>query len=494
MTYKSKTWKNVSIEKQEDLKNFLLSNGATFDEGVTEPELWRGRLQDTVFTMYSKGTLYSNAASNEFVFNIQKQISEILGQTIEIPEKEFLIGLDETGKGEVLGHSILAGVLIPNNMLQKINELLGTADTKKKKSTAYWDNLFIETNALKSLGVNEMIEKIPTWHVDTYNTNKIMDLVYQRIISHLIQEISLDNCRIIIDDYGIGKNLSDYLESLHKRGCEIRVESKADDKYDECRLASVIAKRERTRVMDAISKRFSLKGFPMGSGNAGDVKTISWLKEYWKQYHDWPWFVKKSFSTIREIDGTAKVNKIDPPLRHELLSRESQTQFREGKLSISSLSISCPHCGETMRSCKVTLSTTGIPYIGRCIKCNEIIENLNTTLLYYCGYIVIDSNIIFEKILHKDLEVGKFFEGFTILLHPAVHKECDSENGRKELEELARFSSLGRIRLQEISNVGNYSDADESIVESARKNNAILYTRDKRMHAVAAAKNVFFLV
>jgi rRNA-processing protein FCF1 len=107
---------------------------------------------------------------------------------------------------------------------------------------------------------------------------------------------------------------------------------------------------------------------------------------------------------------------------------------------------------------------------------------------------VIDSNIIFEKILHKDLEVGKFFEGFTILLHPAVHKECDSENGRKELEELARFSSLGRIRLQEISNVGNYSDADESIVESARKNNAILYTRDKRMHAVAAAKNVFFLV
>lgn len=137
MTYKSKTWKDISIEKQEEVKNFLSSNGSTFDDGVKEPELWRCRLQDTVFTMYSIETLYSNAASNEFVFNIQKQISRILGQTIEIPEKEFLIGLDETGKGEVLGHSILAGVLIPNNMLQKINELLGTADTKKKKSISF---------------------------------------------------------------------------------------------------------------------------------------------------------------------------------------------------------------------------------------------------------------------------------------------------------------------------------------------------------------------
>lgn len=146
-----------------------------------------------------------------------------------------------------------------------------------------------------------------------------------------------------------------------------------------------------------------------------------------------------------------------------------------------------------MRSCKITPTGTDIPYVGRCIKCSEIIDNLNTTLLYYCGYVVIDSNIIFEKILHKDLEVGKFFEGFTFLLHPSVHKECDTENGRKELEELARFSSLGRIRLQEIVNVDGSSDPDQSIVESARKNNAIIYTHDKRMHAIAMSKNVFLL-
>jgi len=352
----------------------------------------------------------------------------------------------------------------------------------------------VELEPLEVAGVRKVIEKIPPWHVDKYNTNKIMDLVYQRIIASLIQGLSLDSCRIIIDDYGVGRNLSEYLESLHKSDCEIRVESKADDNYVECKLASVIAKRERAKVAEAISKQFSLPNFPIGSGNAGDEKTLAWLKEYWRQNGEWPWFVKKSFSTVREIDGRkGKTKKIDPPIRHELLSPESASLFREGKLSVSSLTIGCPNCGESMRSCKIAPDNSQSKYVGRCINCDTIIDDLNMTLLYYCGYVVLDSNIIFEKILEKDLAKGKFFEGFTFLLHPAVHKECDTENGRKALEAIARFSSMGRIHLQEIIPPKQNDDVDEAIVEAARKYNAIVYSRDKRMHAIAMAKNVFLL-
>jgi len=492
--YKSKTWKKISKEKAEEVKNFLTSKGATLDNNVTEPEVWRARISGTVFTCYSKGTLFSNATRSEAVHNIQQQISKLLGQEIKLPSKDFLIGLDETGKGEVLGHSILAGVIIPSGILKEVNEILGAADTKKKKSVRFWDSLFLEIDSLKHKGLDFIIEKIPPWHVDKYNTNKIMDLVYQRIITNLTLGLEPEDYRIIIDDYGVGRNLSEYLESLHKGGCEVREESKADDKYDECRLASVIAKRERVKVMEAIGKRFSLPDFPVGSGNAGDKKTIVWLKEYWNQHREWPWFVKRSFSTIGEIEGRrTKVKKIDPPIRHELLTDESQTLFQEGKLSVSSLSISCPNCGTSMRSCKITPSGNGLPYVGRCIQCNEVIEDLNTTLLYYSGKIVLDSNVIFEKIVHKDLESGKFFEGYTFLLHPAVHRECDTENGRKELDELARFSSIGRINLGEIKVDDEEGDTDEAIVEGARRYNAMIYSRDKRMHAIAMAKKVFLL-
>lgn len=492
--YKPRTWKDIPEEKSEEVRKFLLSKGANFDEKVTEPEVWRARLQDnTVFTMYSKGTLFCSAPRTEAVFKLQQEISFMLGQTIEKPDKQFLIGLDETGKGEILGHSILAGVIIPSNLLQEVNNMLGPADTKKRKSTAYWDSLFIEIDGLRRQGLNFIVEKIPPWHVDKYNLNKIMDLVYQRIITHLIQGVPADQCRIIVDDYGVGRNLSEYLESLHKQGCEVREESKADDKYDECRLASVISKRERMLVMQAINRGYSLPDFPVGSGNAGAKQTVAWLKEWWNRNKEWPWFVKKSFSTVQEIEGRkTKVKKVDPPIRHELLTNESQKLFREGKLSVASLTMLCPTCGGTMHSCKITPSD-GEHYVGRCIKCSSIIENLNTTLLYYCGYIVLDSNVIFEKIVHRDLEKGKFFEGFTFLLHPEVLRECDTENGRKELEAFARFASLGRIKLEEITNVEPASDTDESIVESARRCNAMLYSRDNRIHAMAMAKNVFLL-
>jgi len=491
--YKSRTWKKISNDKEKEVKEFLSSKGASFDDNIGGSESWRARLGGSVFTMYSSGTLHSNPAKTEEVFQTQKQISEMLGQTVERPKREILIGLDEVGAGEVLGHSVLAGVRIPSSELETVNDLLGAADTKKKKSAKYWDDLYVELDSLKSKGVTWLIEKIPPWHVDKYNKNKIMDIVYQRIITHLIQGVPLDNCRIVIDDYGVGRNLSDYLESLHKDDCEVKQETKADDKYDECKLASVVAKRERTQVMEAIDRRFSLQGFPVGSGNAGDPKTVAWLKEYWRQFREWPWFVKQSFATVKEIDGSKKVKKIDPPIRHDLLSEESQSLFHDGKLSISSLTISCPECGETMRSCKITPSNTGTKYVGRCIECNTVIENLDTTLLYYCGYIMLDSMVIFEKIIEKDLNANKFFEGFTFLLHPSVRKECDSENGRKALDALGRFSSIGRIRLQDVKFGGDEDNTDEVIVEAAKRYNSMVFSKDKSMHAIAMSKNVFLL-
>ena len=178
--------------------------------------------------------------------------------------------------------------------------------------------------------------------------------------------------------------------------------------------------------MEAINRKFSLPGCPVGSGNAGDSRTLKWLREWKKTGREWPWFVKRSFKTICKIDGrTENVRKEDPPIRHELLSENSQVLFNEGKLSVESLSILCPKCGEILRSCKVTPSEDE-KLVGKCINCSGIIENLNITLLYYCGYIVPDSSVILSGIISKDLERGRFFEGFTFLIVPTVREECDN--------------------------------------------------------------------
>lgn len=369
---KSKTWKNVPEEKAERVKAILIANGGVEDKNIKGVgEKWRVRSEKSVFTYYDKGTLFCNKVSIEDI----EKISNIVGEKIEPIEKCFLIGLDETGKGELLGHCVLSGVLFPSDLLKEIDYTLGSSDTKKRRTIQYWNGLFLELDRLKRRGLIFLIEKIPPWHVDKYNVNKIMDVVYQRILSQLMREVEPKDCRIVLDDYGIGSNLSKYLDFLESQGAEIKVEIKADEKYTEARLASVIAKREKEKVMEVINKSYTINGCSVGSGNAGDTITLKWIEKWKETRKPWPWFVKQSFKTIGK-----PVKKIDPPIRHDLLSQDSKILFDEGKLSIESLNVVCPECGKVLKSCKITPSGDG-RIIGRCPneECNKTINRMRQT-------------------------------------------------------------------------------------------------------------------
>jgi hypothetical protein len=207
--------------------------------------------------------------------------------------------------------------------------------------------------------------------------------------------------------------------------------------------------------------------------------------------------VKQSYRTVREIDGKPeRVKKIEPPLREDILSEDFIKEFEAGQFSITTLSIVCLSCSEISKAALVTLDKGQTT--GRCINCRKPIENLNFTLMYYCGALLPDSNIIIGGLLGKDLERSGFFEGFTILLHPIVKKESDRRGGKKEFERLARFAAIGRIRLEEIQEAGKIEELtglerDEKIKESALTFNAILITRDNTMKASAQAKGLFCL-
>jgi ribonuclease HII len=391
------------------------------------------------------------------------------------------------------------GAVFPKAIFNEVERLVGVADTKKKRSTAYWNGVLKRLDLMKKEGLDFYLEKIPPWHVDKFNLNKIMDVVYQRILSNFIRHYQAANCRIVLDDYGVGEKLRRYLRSLENAGADVKVIHQADEHYLEARVASLIAKREREKIIEAIGRdeEFKIGGCIIGSGNAGDKETINWLRKWKETGKPWPWFVKQSYRTVREIDGKPeKVEKIEPPLREDILSEDFIKEFEAGRFSITTLSIVCPSCGERSKVALVTLDEEQT--IGRCINCKKQIKDLNFTLRYYCGALLPDSNIIIGGFLGKDLERSKFFEGFTILLHPIVKVECDTPGGKKELEKLAKFAAVGRIRLEEISEAGKMErltrlERDEKIKESAYTFNAILITRDKAMKAFAQAKGIFCL-
>ncbi|MHA1629061.1 MAG: hypothetical protein ACTSWT_03410 [Candidatus Heimdallarchaeota archaeon] len=497
-----RTWKNVGQVKANIIKNFLIEKGGIEKKASSTFEYWRIEFYSSTITYYTNETLFSTPAKNTDVEKAWDFFDSIIGSLYELPTKDLLIGLDETGKGEVIGHTVLAGVIFPKEIFKVIDRLVGPANTKKKHKFDYWDELFSNLDELRLRGFDFIVEKIPPWHVDNYNLNKILDVTYQRILSIFLRRGDISQSRVVIDDYGLGSKLSRFLDYLEQEGAEVIPISNAEDKYLEAKVASLVAKRYREAVIKAINENleFQINGLKVGSGNAGDQKTIAWLSAWWEKKKYWPWFVKKSFNTIKKIDGRIKLSqKKPPPINEELLSADFLKELDKGNLSIRSLSLVCPICGSILKSVEFAIIRENGSSVIKCTNdnCRKIIKNASMTIRYYCGYILPDSNAIFRQVISKDLKAGKFFENFTIILSPVVRKECDgTSRGKKEFEELAKLNSVGRIRLESVGKIqlpDNLSsgERDEIIIEDCLKYNAILLTADKSMYAFAAGRGIF---
>jgi len=502
-----RTWKNVGASVAENIKGYLLETGGTEVEVKNPNEEWRVKFSDSTFTYYKKGTLYSTPSNSEdpAVYEAWKFIDSQTTSPYVPPTREFLIGLDETGKGELVGHTVLTGVIFPKDLSSEIDRLVGPADTKKHHEFDYWDRIFKELDRLRPRGFDFIMQKIPPWYVDKYNINKILDVTYQRILSTFFRKAEIAKCRIVLDDYGFGPTLKRFLRFLEKQGAEVVVTTHADEKYLEAKAASLVSKREREAVMRAINERedFKVDGLSIGSGNAGDKQTIEWIQRWYNSGKPWPWFIKRSFKTMWKLEGRREApRKVTPPIRDEILSDEFVGEFNRGHLSVQSLSLVCPNCGSVLRSARFAIYDKNGRTVSelRCpdTKCAHIIENAGPTLGFYCGFVVPDSNVIHRHLLSKDLEASRFFENFTVILDPVVRKECDgTASGKKEFDELRRFHGIGRIRLESPGSVDDVPDSlsnierDERIANSCLNNDAILLSADIGLTTFAAGKNIF---
>lgn len=459
-------------------------------------EAWRVRYAGSVFTAYLSGTLYCNGGDAPELSFVYGKIAELTGTAPATADSEILIGLDETGKGEVLGHAALAAVKVRVASVPLLDKIIGSVDTKSRKSFSFWDGIIKELDALRGRGLEYEVETLPPWDIDKYNVNKILDVVYQRLLARMLHGEDSAKVSVTVDDYGIGANMDRYLHSLSAAGATVRVEAKADIHYPEVRAASIVSKWRRELAMKGIGERFSFPEQPIGSGNAGDPLTKAWLQRWKATGKPWPWFVKTSFRNIREMDGrSTPVSKSDPPIRHDLLSPESSRLFNEGRLSTASLTIVCPNCGRTASAAKLTPAPGSGGLEGRCVGCGEVIPDLETTLRYYCGVAVPDSSVLITGAISTDLDQKGFFGGFSFLLPSVVSRETDQPGGRRELGRLGDFAAMGRISMRPVATdvPDDASRRDAVVIGAAKDWDAILVTRDLGMYGHAISEHVFTL-
>ncbi len=200
---------------------------------------------------------------------------------------EKIVGIDEAGKGPVIGPLVVCGFAIDSNRLGELKEI-GVRDSKRIPKRRREEI----ARKLRTLGNCEIIKINPN-ELDSLMKEKTINEVlyecYERIIDRLKPG------RFFVDSPDV---IPERLEErLRRKGAEVVAEHKADEKYAVVSAASILAKVERDAEIDKLRKIFG----DFGSGYASDGKTRDFLREFLEKNGRFPECVRKSWKTLGKI-------------------------------------------------------------------------------------------------------------------------------------------------------------------------------------------------
>ncbi|MEE0935424.1 MAG: ribonuclease HII [Methanobrevibacter sp.] len=201
-----------------------------------------------------------------------------------------ILGIDEAGRGSVLGPMVIAGVIVPEKM-EKVLERMGVKDSKRLVP----HRRTILSRKLKKMFEYEIVvisaREIDEMRAEGINLNEIEKNAMESIL------IKLNPEKAIVD--AVDVKAERFQENLRKdTGVNVIAEHKADDKYIEVSAASIIAKSERDKQIEEINKEF-IKSGGIGSGYPSDPKTKDFLTNY--TYDEMPDFVRRSWATVAKL-------------------------------------------------------------------------------------------------------------------------------------------------------------------------------------------------
>ena len=208
----------------------------------------------------------------------------------------MIAGIDEAGKGPVLGPMCVAGLLVDENKLDRLVKL-GVKDSKKqmpKKREA----LSVE---IKKLADRIFILEVSPGQIDglrkVITMNEIMVSCYVKVLEELKPESAfVDAADVIAERFG------ENIMKKYSGDLKITSEHNADENYPIVSAASILAKVRRDELVRNLERTV---GKEIGSGYPADPKTIAFLESWVKEHGTLPDFARSSWETSKNILGRA---------------------------------------------------------------------------------------------------------------------------------------------------------------------------------------------
>ncbi len=213
-----------------------------------------------------------------------------------------ILGIDEAGRGSVVGPLVIAGLMIDSKDEEKLREL-GVKDSKLL-TEARRQELFSE---IKKIAKDYVVLKISAKEIDDMRKRINLNKIEGEKMAEIIRTLNPDKAILDAPQVSTDK-FKDFVSSIAKNGTEIISENFADLNYPVVAGASILAKVERDREIEKIKKKVN---FDFGVGYPHDERSIEFVKKCLKDKKNLE-FIRHSWITVLD----AIVEKEQRNLKH----------------------------------------------------------------------------------------------------------------------------------------------------------------------------------
>ncbi|ABK77192.1 ribonuclease HII [Cenarchaeum symbiosum A] len=202
----------------------------------------------------------------------------------------LVCGVDEAGRGSLVGPLVIAGVAIKRNRMRELKSM-GVRDSKKLTRKAR-ESLYPE---IVNMADSYHISRVPPGVVDRSVGRHMLNDLEARYMARVITRLGhgttyVDSCDV--NPRRFGGRVSEM------SGRTVRSYHRADDRFVIVSAASILAKVARDRSIERLRKSHDV-----GSGYPSDRRTVGFVRGYYNKNGAMPPFVRRSWRPARLIEA-----------------------------------------------------------------------------------------------------------------------------------------------------------------------------------------------
>jgi len=212
----------------------------------------------------------------------------------------LVCGVEEAGRGPVIGPMVMAAVMIDKEDSDKLKSL-GAKDSKLL--TPRTRELLVPQ--IKSIAKKFEIVIIPPKEIDDAVLSDTLNLNWLEAIksAELVNKLNPDKVILDCPSTNTKAYTAYFKKHLKNQDIEIISEHKADLNYPVVSAASIIAKVARDEEIEKLKQKHNVN---FGSGYPSDPRTKGFIQKYFDKYD----FFRKSWSTFQNAAGEKKQKRM----------------------------------------------------------------------------------------------------------------------------------------------------------------------------------------